>query len=54
MKRGKIDYTGSKQHVLKNQWVSDEIKEEIYKNLETNDNENTTIEKSMGCSESRP
>ena len=28
--------------LLKNQWVNDEIKEEIKKYLETNDNENTT------------
>ena len=30
--------------LLKNQWVNDEIKEEIKKYLETNDNENTTIQ----------
>ena len=30
--------------LLKYQWVSDEIKEEIKKYLETNDNENTTIQ----------
>ena len=30
--------------LLKNQWVSDEIKEKIKKYLETNDNENTTIQ----------
>ena len=29
--------------LLKNQWISEEIKEEIKKYLETNDNENTTI-----------
>ena len=30
--------------LLKNQWVNDEIKEEILKYPETNDNENTTIQ----------
>ena len=30
--------------LLKNQWGNDEIKEEIKKYLETNDNENTTIQ----------
>ena len=30
--------------LLKNQWVNDEIKEEIKKYLETNDNKNTTIQ----------
>ena len=29
--------------LLKNQWVNDEIKEEIKKYLKTNDDENTTI-----------
>ena len=30
--------------LLKKQWVNDEIKEESKKYLETNDNENTTIQ----------
>ena len=30
--------------LLKNQWVNNTIKEEIKKYLETNDNENTTIQ----------
>ena len=30
--------------LLKNQWVNDEIKEEIRKYLETNENENTTLQ----------
>ena len=30
---------------LKNQWVNNEIKEEIKKYLKTNDNENPTIQK---------
>ena len=30
--------------LLKTQWVNDEIKEEIKKYLETNDNKNTTIQ----------
>lgn len=32
----------------KNQWVTEEIKTEIKKYLETNDDENTTIQ-TMGC-----
>ena len=31
--------------LLKNQWVNNEIKEEIKKYIETKDNENTTIQK---------
>ena len=30
--------------LLKNQWVNEEIKKEIKKYLETNDNENTSIQ----------
>ena len=30
--------------LLKNQWVNEELKKEIKKYLETNDNENTTIQ----------
>ena len=30
--------------LLKNQWVNDKIKEEIRKYLETNENENTTLQ----------
>ena len=30
--------------LLKNQWFNDEIKEEIKKYLETNNNENSTIQ----------
>ena len=37
--------------LLKNQWVNNEIKEEIKKYLETNENENNHT-KSMGCSKS--
>ena len=33
-----------KQHVLNNQQVTEEIKREIKKFLETNDNENTTTQ----------
>ena len=36
----------------KGQWVNEEIKKEIQKYLETNDNEDTTTEKSMGYSKS--
>ena len=38
--------------LLRNQQVTDEIKREIKKFLETNDNENTTTQKPMGCSKS--
>ena len=30
--------------LLKNRWITDEIKEEIKKYLETNENKNTTIQ----------
>ena len=40
----------TKQHVTKIQWVNDEIKEEIKKYLETNDNENIAMQKPMGHS----
>ena len=33
----------TKQNATKNQWVKDQIKEEIRKYLQTNDNENTTL-----------
>ena len=38
--------------LLNNQQITEEIKEEIKKYLETNDNENTTTQKPMGCSKS--
>ena len=38
--------------LLNNQWITEEIKEEIKKYLETNENKNTTIQKSMGCRKS--
>ena len=34
----------TKQHLLKNQWVNEEIKKEIKKYLERNDNEDTTTQ----------
>ena len=34
----------TKQYATKKQWVNDEIKEEVKKYLETNDNENTNIQ----------
>ena len=41
----KKDYMETKQHATKkSQWVNEKIKEEIEKYLETNDNENATIE----------
>ena len=39
--------------LLKDQRVKEEIKKEIKKYLETNDNEGTTTQKSMGCHKSR-
>ena len=36
-------YMETEQHATKNQWVHDEIKEEVKKYLETKDNENKTI-----------
>ena len=41
----------TKQHATKNQWVNEEIKREIKKYLETNDNEDTNS-KSIGCHKS--
>ena len=38
--------------LLNNQEITEEIKEEIKKYLETNDNENTMTQKLMGCSKS--
>ena len=38
--------------LLNKDWVAREIKEEIKNIMATNDNENTTIQKSMGHSES--
>ena len=38
--------------LLKNQWVNEEIKKEIKNYLETNDNEDYNLSKSMGCCES--
>ena len=39
---------------LNNQQDNEELKREIKKFLETNDNENTTTQKPMGCSKSSP
>ena len=36
--------------LLSNQWVNEEIKGEIKKYFETNENGNTTYQKFMGCS----
>ena len=38
--------------LLKNQWVNEEIKEEIKKYLDTDNNENSTMQ-NPGCSKSR-
>jgi len=40
--------------LLKNQWVNEKIKKEIKIYLDTNDNENTTIQKCMGCLKTVP
>ena len=39
----KTDYIKTKQHATKKKWVNEEIKREVKKYLETNDNENTTF-----------
>ena len=36
--------------LLNNEWVSQEIKEKIKKYMETNENENIIVQKSLGCS----
>lgn len=43
-KRNQKKITWGLNMLLKNQWVSDEIKEKIKKYFETNGNENTTIQ----------
>ena len=40
----KYEHMEMKKHTTKNKWINDEIKEEIGKYLETNDNENTTLQ----------
>ena len=40
----KTDYVETKQHATKNQWVNEEIKKEIKKYLQTNDNEDTNTQ----------
>ena len=40
--------------LLNNEWVKKEIKKEIEKFLETNENELTTIQKPMGHSQGSP
>ena len=40
--------------LLNNEWVNNEIKEEIKNYLETNENKHTTTQKSVGHSESSP
>ena len=41
-KREKTYHVETRQHATKNQWVNEEVKKEIKKYLETNDNEDTT------------
>ena len=43
----KHKHGGTKQHSTKYIWVNEEIKEEIRKFLKTNENENTTFQKSV-------
>ena len=50
-KEKKNNYLETKQHATKKPMVTDEIKEEIKKYLETNDNENTTIQNLWGVAE---
>ena len=40
----KYKHAETKQHATKNQWVNEEIKEEIRKYLEANKNGNTTFQ----------
>ena len=40
--------------LLNNEWVNNEIKEEIKKFLDTNENEHTTVPKPMGHSKHSP
>ena len=42
-KREKHKQVETKQCATKNQWINEEIKEEIKKHLETNENGNTTF-----------
>ena len=41
---GKHKHVDTKQMLLKNHWVNEEVKEETRKYLETNENKNTTFE----------
>ena len=43
-KVGKHKHVDTKQMLLKNHWVNEEVKEETRKYLETNENKNTTFE----------
>ena len=38
--------------LLNNQWITEEIKEDIKSYLDKNDKENMSIKKPVGCSES--
>ena len=40
--------------LLNSEWLNKEIKEEIKRYLKTNENEDTTIQKSIGCGKSNP
>ena len=43
-KWGKHKHVETKQHATKNQWVNEEVKEEIRKYLKTNKNKNITLQ----------
>ena len=40
--------------LLNNEWINNKAKEEIKRYLKTNENEDTTIQKSIGCGKSNP
>ena len=42
--KNQLLFSNTSKYVLKNQWVNEEIKKEIKKYVETNDNEDTTIQ----------
>ena len=50
-KIGKVTNTWRLRNILlKNEWANQEVKEEIKKYMEVNENDNTTIPKPLGCS----
>ena len=50
-KFGKVTNTWRLKNILlKNEWANQEVKEEIKKYMEVNENDNTTTHKPLGCS----